>query len=326
MKGFLSSPYRVGRRPNFLWPLNVQQSGSGRICNPIVIGRSFRRTLTFPVAMLPHITSPSMVYAIGSSLTVHPANHAIGSSKLTLRIARQISVGYDRVSQVFTVEILEGTVPKTSSNTDDEQYVVKLFDSRYATSDDPWQGGPKALCARQFDQEVECYRRLESIQGINVPILHGVYTIQTSDGQSMPMLVMQYLSIPSLFEHALNRPLARDRLSKLEVAAFSALAALHSRNVFHNDIHCGNVLWELDGDQVWFVDFGHGVWPRPELDINSHRGNDEACLRGSLRDLGWVDPQLAIEPPCMGITQFVKQFGFVDSRGNLRSEPSHEDN
>jgi thiamine kinase-like enzyme len=73
---------------------------------------------------------------------------------------------------------------------------------------------------------------------------------------------MQYVPIPAILDYTFNRPSA-ENLAKLEIAAFSALAAIHNHDVCHNDIHCGNILWQLGGDNVWLVDFGSGVWPRP---------------------------------------------------------------
>jgi serine/threonine protein kinase len=100
-------------------------------------------------------------------------------------------------------------------------------------------------------------------------------------------------------------------LSKLEVASFSALAALHSQNVCHNDIHCGNILWRLGGDKVWFVDFGSGLWPSqyPELNMAYKRSHDAACLRASLEDLGWIDPRPQRKPPCTGVEHCLRQCG-----------------
>ena len=251
------------------------------------------------------ITSPSTAYAIGSTLTVSPANQTPGTDvdDLTLRITDHIFVGYGRACQVFLVEILDGTLPKAQPTIGPERYFVKLFDPEYATSEhDPWNEGPEAACRRIFDREAGCYRRLEPLQGIHVPILHGEYLFEAKSQQKpMPLLVMQYLSARTI-NHFFRA--SAETLSKLEAAAFSALAALHSHDVCHNDVHCGNILWQLEEDKVWFVDFGSGIWPKPELDMRFHRADDEANLRASLRDLGWVDTEPQKKPPCIGIDHY----------------------
>lgn len=242
---------------------------------------------------------------------VSPANQSPVVDNLTLLITGHIAVDFERASQLFLVQVLAGTLPKNEPVGSSNRYVVKVFDTRFATDEhDAWNEGPEVAWRRQFNREAECYRLLELLQGVHVPILHGQYTFLNAQKRSTPLLIMQYLPIPAIVNYALNRPSA-ENLSKLEVASFSALAALHSQNVSHNDIHCGNILWQLGRDKAWFVDFGSGLWPGqyPELNMAYKRSHDAACLRASLEDLGWIDPRPQRKPPFTGVEHCPRQCG-----------------
>jgi tRNA A-37 threonylcarbamoyl transferase component Bud32 len=261
--------------------------------------------------MSPEIASPSAVYAIGSTLKVSPANQTTGIDNLSLpiRIRDHIFVEFGRASQLFVVEVLDGTLPKVHTAPGPQKYVVKLFDPRYAKPDDERET-PEACCTRLFHREVECYRRLESLQGLHVPILHGTYSLQISEKQSIPLFVMQHLAITTLLDFFFDR-LSAEQLTHVAGLATSALTALHSNNVCHNDIWTGNIMWALGGDRVWFVDFGNAVWPDiyPGVDMAYHRSHDDVCLRGSLGDIGWIDPSepKILAPSCTEIKHFLRQ-------------------
>jgi hypothetical protein len=252
--------------------------------------------------------SPSSVYAFGSTLTVCLANQPAGVDNLTLLVTDHIPSTTNARVNFSLLKYWRG--PFRKRNQSPERYVVKLLDHRYATDEhDPWNEGSEAALRRQFNRELECYRRLEPLQGIHIPIIYGEYSFLNAQKQSLDLFIMQYLPMPRLVDHAFPRLSAPEYLSKLEVAAFSSLAKLHSYGVCHNDIHCANMLWELGGDKVWFVDFGNGFWPRPDVDIAFQRFDDELGMRECLKDLGWVDPIPPTKVPCMGIEHHMRWCG-----------------
>lgn len=275
--------------------------------------------------MAEDIASPSTVYAIGSTLKVSPANQPANIDNLSLLIKDHIHVGFGRASQLFLVEVLGGTLPKAHIASGPQKYVVKLFDPRYANPDDE-EDTPEALCTRLFYREVECYHRLEPLQGFHVPILHGTYSLEISQLQYIPLFVMQHLAITTVRDFFFDR-LSAERLADLAGFATSALTALHSNNVCHNDIHSGNILWAVGRDRVWFVDFENAVWPDlyPEVDMAYQRSHDNACLRGSLGDIGWIDPEPKMPPPrCTEIAHFLRKcncdFGGDDPNSQFNSD------
>jgi len=162
-------------------------------------------------------------------------------------------------SQTLLVRILNAastleTDQRLASNT---EVVAKIYDSRYYTvRGDEWADSSSAYMDYLYNNEVTAYRRIDELQGKNIPRFLGEFSHHTAAGGVVHLLLLEYIHadpLPSVED------LRIDERIRLGEEADSILAVLRSNGVSHNDLHRGNVLWDCQSG-LWVIDFADATF------------------------------------------------------------------
>ena len=131
--------------------------------------------------------------------------------------------------------------------------------------------------------EESVYSRLDQIQGEYVPVVLGSLILSRAfsyDGiaQIVHMMFMGYAGRTLCKQHDIDQV-------RLVRQAEKALHAIHQFGVLHNDPIPGNMIWNVEMDQVMFIDFERarvqGRSPLMSISPNSKRKREDCTLEKS---------------------------------------------
>ncbi|XP_044716019.1 kinase [Hirsutella rhossiliensis] len=172
---------------------------------------------------------------------------------------------------------------------------------------------------RDLEHEAAVYKRLEQVQGVNVPVFLGAVDLR-------PLKRTYYYDHRVYVVHMTFLSWGGDMIDEAKVAgstrrileakALASLRAIHQEGVVHKDVRSANMLINKETDGVMMIDFERAIllepvrWPLAQLVPNKRRldsgnttgsGKGRACKRRGAGSCGFAEDTLMVRTAFLGM-------------------------
>ncbi|KII84173.1 hypothetical protein PLICRDRAFT_179848 [Plicaturopsis crispa FD-325 SS-3] len=220
------------------------------------------------------LTAGTTFAATLNCVTPHPHGRAPPRFASQLRRAYAIVLDHALHAEKGKLEVWLAHVVDPADGTVGEIVVKVVQPSLLVLPDQPEYVPPKKVAYT----EDWMYRRLQPLQGYEIPYYFGVHTIVTPSGEGAWMLTMEYIQGHTITQY-LNTlhdssnpditpvpidvtPETHDRMKQIMVSSLEGINAIHARGVLHGAVQSDNIVISTAcpaGPLVVYIDFARGV-------------------------------------------------------------------